>query len=459
LPRQKSKAQFLVADGTGGMRQVADLRFEAGEWPIVLVVPPSQAENWMAHFGAETEERGWNLTSFSQLDAAENSGTLSVHTTNGPTPATIDIVWERLRGKKLQLRARLSGESVLTLDDARNFINSVSARALAGKTLRAHRQAYLTYDSFPWRGELWLDNDHRLGPPSKHPDSLLGPQTIIVDAMVEGIGQQGVAASFQRRLHELRVFLSFVLGLRLEFGKFERGWVCDVNAEGRITECTLRNVGYAELSPRTEFPIHGCVSPVARRDVTRPGLGPYGIWPDMQEQWVPADIEQLWQSFLMLPSAKREHLLRAGNAFLIAASMWPDQRTAYAAFLVVACEALKPAGKRYDSMNVYDVVASLVSPNDAVGLRELSLQPQRIRSKHVHRGELVAGELLPMLMNNYFMDPSFHQMLRELSDISRICLIEWLRCGGTYRVVRIPHANSTRAARIKTSTRRKSNMK
>jgi hypothetical protein len=38
MPKQKSSAQFHVADGTGGMRQVADLRFEPGEWPIELVV-------------------------------------------------------------------------------------------------------------------------------------------------------------------------------------------------------------------------------------------------------------------------------------------------------------------------------------------------------------------------------------------------------------------------------------
>src|SRR5206468_2761191 len=34
------------------------------------------------------------------------------------------------------------------------------------------------------RGELWLDVDHRLGPPSKRPsDALTGPQTIVVDAI------------------------------------------------------------------------------------------------------------------------------------------------------------------------------------------------------------------------------------------------------------------------------------
>lgn len=435
MPKQKSSAQFHVADGAGGMRQVADLRFETGEWPIELVVSAKHAETWMAHLDAEMEERGWNASSFSQLDAAENSGTLSVHTANGPSPATLDIVWERPRGRELRLRARPSGDPALSLDVAHDFINAVGARARTGKVLRAHRQALLTYDGLPWRGELWLDDNHRLGPPSKHPDTLLGPQILIVDAMLEGIGQRGVTANFQKRLHELRVFLGFVLGLKLEMSKLERGWVYEVDSEGRFTDCKLRNVGYVELSPQAGFPKRGCTPPVERRDVTRPGLGPYGITSDMHEEWVPGDIEQLWRSFMTPPPAKRDHLLRAGNAYLTAQLMWPDQRTAYAAFLVVACEALKPAGKTADRMNVYDVVASLVSPNEAQGLRQLTFHPQQVRSKHLHRGELVAGELLPVLFDDHFRDPSFDEMLRILSSTSRVCLIEWLRLGGKYKVV------------------------
>jgi hypothetical protein len=157
----------------------------------------------------------------------------------------------------------------------------------------------------------------------------------------------------------------------------------------------------------------------------------------MHEEWVPNDIEQLWSSFVRLSKPKREHLLRAGNAYLIAQSMWPDQRTAYAAFLVVACEALKPTGRRYDSMNAYDVIASLVSTGDAQQLRQLSLHPQKVRSEHLHRGKLSAGELFPMLMHDHFKDPSFDEMHRILSVICRICLIEWLRCEGGYKVIRL----------------------
>jgi hypothetical protein len=166
----------------------------------------------------------------------------------------------------------------------------------------------------------------------------------------------------------------------------------------------------------------------------------------MRERWVPADIEELWRAFNELPAAKRDNLLRAGNAYLVARSMWPDQRTAYAVFLVIACEALKPPGERYDRLNIYDVVASLISPSEAVRLREGSIHPQQVRSGHVHRGELAAGELLPMLIRDDFADPSFDEMLGELQRTCRVCLIEWLRCGGQYKVVQ-PRSKRGRATR------------
>lgn len=437
MTKQKSSAQIHVANGVGGMRPVTDLRFEAGQWPIEFIIPARDAKTWMEHLDAEIEERGWSSSTLSQLDAAENSGTILVHTATGSSPPSIEIVWEKLRGGNLQLRAKPSGDPILSIGAAHDFVNTIGERQRARKTLVAHRRELLTYDGLPWRGELWLDAHHRLGPPSKYPDTLLGPQIIIVDAMIEGIGQRGVTSQFQRRLHEICVFLSFVLGLNVRANKIESGWVCDINEQLSIADCAIRYVGYAEISQTPEFPPVGDAAPIARREVTRPGLGPLGIWPDMQEEWVPADIEQLWDLFIRLPSPTHEQLLRAGNAYKIAKAMWPDQRTAYAAFLVVACEALKPIGKRYDRMNVYDVVGSLVGASEAQGLRQLSLHPQKVRSEHLHRGKLLAGELLPMLVHDYFMDPSFSKMLRHLSAICRICLIEWLRCGGNYKVIRL----------------------
>jgi len=285
----------------------------------------------------------------------------------------------------------------------------------------------LAYSGLPWRGELRLDEDHRIGPPSKHPDYLLGPQVFIVDAMIDGIGQKGINARFQTFVHELRVFLGFMLGLDAKPHKMEDAWVPEIDAKGIVTDCTLRPVGYVELSAPPGFPPLGSAPPIERRDVLRPGLGTFGITADMTEQWVPADIQQLWSTFARLPSAKRDHLMRAGNAYLTARAMWPDQRTAYATFLVVACEALKPTGRRYNKMNVYGVIEMLVGQGEAERLRELSDHPQRVRSNLVHRGQLAAGELGPLLLDDYFVDPSFDEMLRELSSVTCVCLIEWLR--------------------------------
>ena len=449
MPKQKSGSLVHVPDGTGGMRQIADLRFEEGDWPIILNIPARDAENWMAHVSAETEERGWSSNSFAQLDSAENSGSLFVHTSIGQTPATLEIVWEKTRGKELHVRARPNGDPILSLTSAHEFINAITTRVREKKTLRAHRQALLIYDGLPWRGELWLDENHRLGPPSKHADWLLAPQAIIVDVMCEGIGQQGVMANFQQRLHEIRVFLSMVLGIDTSINKIEFGWVPEINSQGNFSDCRLQNIGYIETVQTHGFPVVGSARPVERRVAERPGLGPYGITSDVHEKWVPTDIEQLWDSFMRLSSSKREHLLRAGNAHLSAAKMWPDQRTAYAAFLVVACEALKPEGKKFDELNVYDIVASLVSRDEAQRLRDLTYHPQKIRSGHLHRGELAAGELLPMFLHNHFRDPAFDEMLRTLSTVTQICLIEWLRFKGEYQIIRIPRAVQKTASHSK----------
>ncbi len=42
-----------------------------------------------------------------------------------------------------------------------------------------------------------------------------------------------------------------------------------------------------------------------------------------------------------------------------------------------------------------------------------------------------------------FKDPSFDEMLRALTVMTRVCLIEWLRCGGAYKVVRCPPDKAT----------------
>jgi hypothetical protein len=430
MPKQKTSAEVWVADGVGGMRQIPDLRFEGGDWPIDLVVSSQGAEAWMSHLHAEIEERGWTSSSLSQLDTVENSGTLTVHATVGPSPPSLNIVWNRTRGGDLRVRAQPTGDPPLTLEEVQIFVANVDARHRDRRTLRAHRRDLMTYDGLPWRGEVWLDSDLRLGPPSRFPEALLGPQIVIVDAMCEGIGQQGVTSNFRVLISEVRVFISFVLGLGLKPERFTSAWVYEVGPDGRFTDCVLRSIGYVELAAQPDFPEAGSAAPSERRDVIRPDIGPLGVLPDMQEEWVPDDIELLWAAFKRLTNPKRDQLIHAGNAYLLARSLWPDHRTACATFFVVACEALKPLGKRNNDKGVYDVVADLLGEGVASRLRSLSPNPQGVRDQHVHRGALAAGELFPKLMNDYFADPSFHEMIGELSQITRTCLIEWLRREG-----------------------------
>ena len=152
-----------------------------------------------------------------------------------------------------------------------------------------------------------------------------------------------------------------------------------------------------------------------------------------------------WSIFCDLQSDKRDHFMKAGNAYLIAQTMWPEQRTAYASFLVVACEALKPRGRFSRGMNIYDVVESLGGVGEGVKLRSLAVAPQKVRSDHFHRGELLDGELRPLLISDPFMDPSFDSMLSTLNTLTRVCLIEWLRCKGEYKVVHTPRDTPQRS--------------
>jgi len=243
------------------MRPVADLRFEAGEWPFELVIPAPDSDIWMAHLDAEIEERGWSSSGLSQIDMAENSGTLSVHIVGGPSPPTLHIVWEKARSAVLRVRARADGNPPLSLDVARAFIDAVTDRARTRITAREYRWDMLTYEGLPWRGELWLGDDIRLGSPSRFPDALLGPQVLVVDAMVDGIGHTRITATFQSRMRELRIFLGIALGLCAKPVRPENGWVAEFDDQRHPMDCTLRSIGYwgrtaAQHAAQRKLPAH-----------------------------------------------------------------------------------------------------------------------------------------------------------------------------------------------------------
>lgn len=432
--KRKIRSTVRVADAAGGMAPLPDLRFDAIAWPIHFEVPADIADHWIDHLSAECSERGWQTSALGQLEADQNSGTIIVSTGPHGTPA-LEIVWERPRGGPIDVKGRPAGTPPLALDAANSFLDAAGNRCRQGTKVRLHRRAHLIYKHRPWRGELWLENDLRLGPPSKYVSWINAPQVIIVDAMVEGIG--GVNSEFDLIVRELSIFLTVLIGINVTKERSGWVWTYTTDATLKVTECDLRHLGYEELTARSGMPQPGEAPDILLRPVQRPGLERSDISEDV-EQAVPEDVVDLWRMFRDLPAERRDQFLRAGNAYQIALSMWPDQGTACAAFMVVACESLKPSGKRHDERNIYDVVEGLLGASEVKQLRQLRRDPQRVRSRHLHRGELAAGELVPILRWGDFGDPSFDETISKLTRTTRTCLIEWLRKGGQYELKRPP---------------------
>jgi len=447
MAKRKIQSRFHVADGAGGLVPVEDRRFESGQWPVCTEIPAELCDDWFAHLDAECSDRGWSNCGVVQLDPSENSGSSVICSgVPGQSPA-LEMIWDRAREGPLRIQARPAGTPPMDLQFVMELLDAVRSRCEAGTTARLHRRGHLIYEGLPWRGELWLANDLRLGPPSRYADWLITPQVIIVDSELNGIGWQGVTSSFSLLLRELSIFLSVVVGIRATVERSGWVWTYERDVAGNVTNSALRPVGYLENGRESGMPKTGQAPTMPLKDVQRPGLELPGVNVDHTEQAVPHDTVELWQNLNGLGREKRAQFLKAGNAYQIAGSLWPDQQTAWAAFLVVACESLKPPGERYDNCNIYDVVEALVGQTESRGLREVRLAPQRVRSLHLHRGELAAGELVPALRQRYFDDPSFQDTAFQLARTARTCLIEWLRKGGDYTLRPRQRRTGRRASR------------
>ena len=431
--QNRSAAQILVSDGSGALVPLVDHVAADDDWPIKLEVSSVAANSWMEHFNAEIHARNWPGGGTSQLAAIGNAGSMTFNATGSTTPFEIQISWERPRNGNLFLYARTVPAAPNQLATARDFVDAVNSRHAANRLDRQYGRAVLVYHGLPWKGEVWLNETLRLGPPSKYPEGmLLGPQALIVDAICEGIGWQGVSSHFEKLIRELRIFLRVAIGIKLKLSGLKHGWVAETNKETGVPSAAYGMIGYIETSLSTTLPMQGSAPPAERREVHMPKFGPQGIHLDMSEQWVPQDIEALWARLQTLPDKLREQFLRAGDVLLAADSLWPDHRTSHLAMNVAACEALKPPGKKFDHWNAYDVVTVFLGPRAANELRSFKSHPQKVRSGHVHRGELAANELLTSASQDLFQDPSFDIMARSMIRAVRGCMIEWLRAGGNF---------------------------
>jgi hypothetical protein len=206
MAKAKPKSRIMVADGDGGMIRVEDRRFEHCAWPIVIEVPVERAENWFRYLQFECECRGWSSAGMSQLEPRENSGSQTLLAAGAEQ---LSITWDRIRGGMLNVRARPA--ATLGFAEAQEFFRNLTRRSSAGATEPVWRWGTLEYEGRAWRGELWLSERLRLGPPSaQYERAVFGPRAVIVDAVVDCISQ-GHSAEAHRHLHEeLSAFLSVV---------------------------------------------------------------------------------------------------------------------------------------------------------------------------------------------------------------------------------------------------------
>lgn len=431
MAKAKSKAIITAADGAGGMTQIQDRRFEnVRDWPS-FEVPKEQADTWLHYLSTECQRRGWGCSSVGQRDGKENSGSITL-STGGPDPPQLAIVWERQRGDPIKVRYRSAGTADFLLADAQELFCKVTEACRTGVKERVYCRGQLVYEGLPWRGELWLDDTLRLGPPSRQEETFLhAPRVILVDAQVDGIDGPDALAAFAVKLRELSVFLSVVMRRQVQVPpNSRRDWTYKVGP----TDCELRYVGYCEPNRPIAMPTRGQTPTVPLVPIQRPDSSLLGlvVAPGNNEQRLPADIIDLWQAWMGLSADRRQQFLRVGSMWQAALSFGHEFQTARFACMVSACEALKPPEHQYRDHNVYHVIESLLGKPTADLLKEQWFQPQSVRNAHFHSGEFRGSEFVPHAWMPSFQDPTFDQASRLLTQIAPAAIIEWLLRGGTF---------------------------
>src|SRR5262249_40595930 len=147
----------------------------------------------------------------------------------------------------------------------------------------------LEYEGRAWRGELWLSDNLRLGPPTKqYEKASCGPRAVVVDAVVDCISRAQVPHIFRQLLEELAAFLSVVVAASFRRSRQGQVWTWAPTAEG--TDCSVRHVGYIETVNRSGMPARGACRLVltGAADMTE------------EEQAVPQDIVNLWEKYRSL---------------------------------------------------------------------------------------------------------------------------------------------------------------
>lgn len=432
MAKDPIKTLAMVADGDAGLVQVEDLRFDHGDWPISRAVAAEDADEWFAQLQNACSEHGWSWSGIGQLDGAENSGTLHIRESEGGKPPVASLIWERPRLGPLEVKIRPG--PTLRMSDAHALLSTVSTRVSSRYRQAFDRRGYLEYDGRPWRGEIWLNNHLRLGPPAKFPSSIFGPQAIVVDSRILGIGPRHANSEFERQKSELAIFLTVVLRNNIYVPRNEQLWVWAPGPKG-TTECQVQQRGYWEIVGSNSLPKPGLSPATPLVKTQRPDLADVSPLQEMEEVVLPDDIRALWQAFEQLDSEKRRQFIEAGRTLQLALRIWSEFSSVSLALLVVACEALQPrrrsSKKRYGRRSsFFQMVETLLGRERAQHLRTLKLNPQGLRDEHLHLGKLFGDELDPIAFTSTYRDPTFKQVHDVVTKSAAAMLLEWLRRRG-----------------------------
>jgi hypothetical protein len=408
------------------MIKLEDRRFEKRDWPIKFEIPVEreQADRWPRYLRAGCHRRGWASPSLGQLERPENSGTITV-TANGKPQ--LDIVWERKRERSMKVRARLASASDLSLPEAEQFFCEVNESCGAAVTESIYVRGTLQYNGQAWRGELWLDDKTRLGPPSLQDETAtLGPRIVHVDAMLDCIGETDVPYARQQMLLEVSAFLSVVTQTAVRFLDHGRAWTWTLDMKG----CEVRHLGYLEPANPLTMPCSGSTKQIPLSALENP---PQGIDGSTNEISLRADIADLWGLYRSLRGERRVQFLQAAAKWQEAMIHWQDRPSLSFALMVIACEALKPSNAD-DRQNCYDVIEALLGRTAVDRIRQNPFPAQRVRGTHLHTGEFHGSELIMMDFLSSYHDPTFRDAHREMARVAPDVIIEWLKRRGSFQM-------------------------
>lgn len=442
MVRSKSKATIHVADGSGGMMKVEDRRFESAPWPISFEVPKEggQADDWLRYLNAECNRRGWTAGGIGQIERPENSGSLTINT--GLGQAQLAIRWERRRGGPLKVSARSVGAPEFPTLEAQTFLDAVIEQCRSRVTEKLYRRGTLHYDGLAWRGELWLDNDHRLTAPSRQDETALtGPRIVHLDVMLDCIGGLDAPTALRERLGEVSAFLSVVMGQTIRLPPSGRAWTWQTGSD----DCTVRQLGYMEAANPTKMPQRGEIQAVPLRPLH---ALPRGLDGSTNQQILRDDVVDLWTSFQALLPERRRQFLQAAAKWQEAIAQFSDRETLSFALMVVACETLKPPDTDRGA-NVYDVIRTLLGKDTSDRLRRDGGEyaAQVVRSVHLHTGEFLGDELLRTRFNSSYQDPSFDEAYCEMWKVTQAAIIEWLVRRGAVTVLTVSPQKKSKTLR------------